>query len=169
MSPAALPEPLRAFLRDNEHAMLTIGTNIGAVLLVKAPSRDIESCRGRRAMQLDYELHENEYGPLLRLVLSVPDERLGTLLLETFCNLADPDQLREWRELLSGAPIKLAFYDEHLVHRLSKVVGPATEAARALLERAVAMLEATPPVARNFDRAKLLVMAENPLDAPRER
>lgn len=165
--PFRLPPLTDAWLRPLSFAAITVSTEVGTIVLAKAPAADIESCRGSVPIVARYELHVNEYGPVLRLLLVIRDRAEHSLLLETFGNVSDPVQLAEWRDLLSRPELRLLFVDEQHRRRLGKGVRqPNDDAARSLIPEALRLLKAHDPSMLDFDRAKAIVVAANPLADP---
>jgi hypothetical protein len=160
----ALPPELQAFLADHAYACVSQQTSDGTVLVVKIPSQDIESCRGRQQILVRYELYTTAHGPALRLLLAIHDVPGAPLKMETFCNVGDPVQLAEYRDLLSRAALRVLFYDEALEHRLSKVIPqPSDPATEALIPEALTLLKRTDPSLLDFDKAKAIIVDEVPL------
>jgi len=171
--PVKLPPPLASYLRDQTYAMLAQDTTDGAVLIVKMPSADIEDCRGRLPIYVVYQVHKTEYGPLARLVLVVymkvrmpfeDIEEQTSIVMETFFNPADPQQLADLKDLTSRDQLRVLFYNDDLEHVLSKRVTQshreeldslADTVLRLFLEMSLNMFD--------FDKAKAIVIAENPI------
>lgn len=162
--PITLPPVLRQFLAPIPYGAISAMTNDGAVLVLKAPASDIESCRGAAPVRTRYELHATDHGPVVRLVLVVHDRPDAHLTFESFCNVLDARQLAEWEDLLSRPYLRVLFFDQDLTHRLSKRISqPVDLASRELLPRARRLLALIDPAALDFDQAKASVMADNPI------
>ena len=158
-----LPPDLDTFLRPRTYAMLTLGSSIGTVIVIKAPSKDIDTCRGRRKIEISYELYEYPGGPVLRMILRILDKS-GPLVMETFCNADQNDQRDDWRSLLAADTLRLVFFDEAHTCRLSKLITQPPDPTRAkLIPTALGILVRTDPGARDFDGAKAACMAANPI------
>ncbi len=154
-----LPPELADFLRGHEYACLTHGTDRGTVFLLKAPSADIESARGRIPTSLSHELYSHPRAPVIRLLLHLHDQPSQPLAFETFINVRDPDQLEEYRDLAGQDLHRLLFYDEVLEHRLSKLVrNRAGAQMQQILTIAARLSAAIPYDWFDFDAAKAEVM-----------
>src|SRR5258705_10479267 len=70
----ALPRELRQFLRDHEFACVTESTDQGTVLILKAPSADIESARGTVPIEMRHELCDSLTPPVIRMVTTLYDQ-----------------------------------------------------------------------------------------------
>jgi hypothetical protein len=163
--PVQLPPILRAFLRTQPFALLTIGSTDGTILIAKIPGADIESCQGRQKIHVRYELHSSQTGPALRLVLTIHDRPGEPLFLETFFNPADDVQMADFADLVAREHLRILFYDEKLKHRLSKKVPQPTNASLDLLvPEAMRLLTETYGFNFNFDQTKADIMASYPLD-----
>ena len=162
--PVTLPPELDELLRPLTYALVTTGSTLGPVLIAKAPWEDIDACRGPRKIILTNELHEYPGGPVLRLVLTIEDPASGPLVLETFCNIAELDQLADWRSLLAADELRLVFFDEQHRCRLGKLIPQAPDADRAaIIPRALEILARTDPRELDFTAAKAACMAANPI------
>lgn len=90
--PSTLPPDLAEFLKTQELACLTHATDRGTILVIKAPSREIRSVRGRVPIQLRHELYDYPQAPVVRMVLTIYDQPSRPLALETFVNVEDEQQ-----------------------------------------------------------------------------
>ncbi len=157
--PFELPPELADFLRTTDVACLMHATNQGTALVVKLPSPDILSIRGRVPMELRHELYYHPTAPVIRTVLTVYDQPETPLALETYTNIQDPDQRADFAALSAQDQLLLLFYNERLAHRLTKVL-PLTEpeVVTAILADADFLLYRIPVESIDFDRAKRDVM-----------
>jgi hypothetical protein len=164
LHPTSLPSSLAEFLRDQEYACVTEATELGTILVVKAPSVDIESARGAVPIGLRHELYEHPAAPVIRLVTTIYDQPQHPLALETFINVSDEAQRVDYAALATQDHLYLFFYDEQLQHRLSKQVRlPDPTAMSEVLTRASALLTAIPTEQFNFEEAKAAVQARTRL------
>src|SRR5687768_8245661 len=90
-SDAALPPELAAVLHEPAYACVTVSTDQGTGLLIKAPGYEITAMRGRVPISLAHELYDHPAAPVIRLALRIYDDPLAPLALETFINVAEPD------------------------------------------------------------------------------
>lgn len=166
--PRSLPPVLAGFLRNQEYALLLVDTTDGAVLVLKAPDRDIDAIRGPVPILVRWELYRYPTGPIIRLVLVARTNDAGAeLVLETFCNPGDPDQLEDLEDALSRPYLRVLCYDQRLRHRLSKRLAQPADAETADIPKlALRMLAETDPAVLDFDAAKAALQAETPLDGP---
>lgn len=156
---ADLPPELAQFLRTQEYAALLHATNHGTVLVVKAPRHEISSIRGRVPVEVRHELYSHPMSPVIRMVTRIYDQPGSALALETYVNVADPDQRADYAALSTGSTLLMLFYDEHLNHVLSKRVGGMRpEVIEEVLRQADQLLYAIPTPQRDFDLAKADVM-----------
>jgi len=163
-TPVELPPGLDQFLETREFAMVTIGSDNGTVLVVKAPKADIESCRGQVGFLIRHELFETPYCPVLRLLIQIKDQPDSHLIFEMFTNPADPLQLAEFEDLLSQTHLRMLFFDEHHEYRLAKKVSQCHHEDRTkLAPEARRLLLRINPKDLDFDRAKRVVVEENPI------
>jgi hypothetical protein len=167
-----LPPMLAEFLRDKQYAMLATSSNKGAILIAKMPAADIRECSGRVPVHVDYQLFRTPYGPVVRLVLEIYSEPVHTkggidqssFLMETFFNSDDPEQRADLADLIGREYLRVAFFDETLQHVISKrITHTQNDDLRALAVTAHRLLMETPPDQRDFDRAKQIIMDENPI------
>src|SRR5688572_4295587 len=87
-----LPPELVAFLKDQRYACVTEATDRGTVFVVKVPGAEIESLRGPVPIHQQHELYDHPKAPVIRLVTTIYDRPDRPLKLETFINIADPQQ-----------------------------------------------------------------------------
>lgn len=160
-----LPPDLDRFLAEQAYALLTAETTDGTILIAKLPDHEIESLRGQLPIRSRFELFRHPAGPVLRLTLTFFDRPGSHLTLETFCNVDDPTQLREWADLLCQPALRVAIFGELRRQRLGKRVGlPPDLGRQELIPTALRLLAAIAPDERDFDQARAAVIADNPLD-----
>src|SRR3712207_1292033 len=90
--PNQLPPELAAFLGQHDYAALLHATDLGPVLVVKAPGHEIVSVRGRVPIGFNHELYDHPAAPVIRIVTRIYDQPARPLAFETFVNVGDPDQ-----------------------------------------------------------------------------
>jgi len=157
--PSPLPEQLADFLKNRAFACLMHGTDKGTVFVVKVPSRDIKSARGRVPIHLRHELYQHPSAPVVRTVIRIYDQPDLPLALETFTNVQDEAQRAEFAALAVQKSVLLLFYDEGLKHRLTKQVDSApNDAIPEIVRQADELLARIPPGQFDFDRAKAAVV-----------
>jgi len=160
----ALPPDLAAFLKDQPYACLTHRTNVGTVLVAKLPATEIESIRGTTPVQVRHELHALPMAPVIRMVLSIYDQPDAPLALETFVNVADPEQRADYADLIRRHDLRVLFYDEALSHRLTKRLrGTSPVELRRLLSLAERLRATIHPDRYDFDAAKAAVLEQTAL------
>lgn len=159
--PNQLPPELGDFLREQQYAALLHATNIGTILVVKAPRHEISSVTGRVPISFNHELYQHPASPVIRLLTRIYDQPSRPLALETFINVGDPDQRADYAALNRQDELHLLFYDEQLHHRLTKTSrGTDRAAVGRLLKAADQLLAAIPHDRRDFDTAKARVMEQ---------
>jgi hypothetical protein len=159
LEPSPLPEDLAEFLRDVDIACLMQETDQGTAFVLKLPTQDIESARGRVAIRLRHELYAHPAAPVIRTLLTLYDQPERPLALETFTNIEDEDQRSNFAALAHQEALLLLFYDEQLAHRLTKVVPQSNpEQSVVVLAYAEQLLPTIPKEEFDFDRAKQAVM-----------
>jgi hypothetical protein len=159
-----LPPALRQFLETREFAMVATGSDQGTLLVVKAPSADIESCRGQVGFLIRHELFQTAYCPVLRLLIQIKDQPDSHLTFEMFTNPSDPIQLAEFEDLLSQTHLRMLFFDEQHQCRLVKQVSQVHHEDRSkLAPEARRLLAEIDPRDLDFDRAKRVIVDENPI------
>jgi hypothetical protein len=157
--PIALPPELADFLEDQALAALFHASDIGTLLVVKAPAREIPSLGGTFPIGVEHQLYDHPAAPVIRSLVSFHDRPDAPLRLETFTNVADPDQRAHFAALADQQELPILLYDESLRHRLSKRLRNATAAQiPEIVATADRLLAAIPPGARDFDRAKAEIM-----------
>lgn len=164
LPPNELPPELAAFLRTQDYACLTQGTDQGTVFVLKAPRREIESLRGTVPIQLRHELHQHPSAPVIRMVVTIYDQPASPLAFDTFINVDDPAQGMDFLNLAALDELRFLFYDESLSHRLTKTVANRRpEDIVRIVSEALTLRFSIPEEQFNFDRAKAAVMERNPL------
>src|SRR5215204_5452132 len=81
LEPSPLPQELAEFLHDQD-----------TVFVIKLPTQDIESARGRVPIHLRHELYAHPNAPGIRTTLRIYDQPEAPLALETFTNIEDEYQ-----------------------------------------------------------------------------
>jgi hypothetical protein len=157
--PSPLPTDLAEFLRDIEVACLMQETDQGTIFVIKLPARDIDSARGTVPIHLRHELYALPTAPVIRTILVIYDQPEAPFALETFTNIEDEQQRSSFAGLAQQDKLILLFYDEQLVHRLTKVV-PQDDPGQStiVLTTAERILTDIPREQFDFDRAKQAVM-----------
>ncbi len=157
--PPALPAELVVALAGVEYACLTIGTEAGTVLVLKAPRIEIASARGRVPIQLGHELYDHPNAPVIRMALRIFDQPQAPLAMETFINVADEAQRADYAVLANQDEIPLLFLAEALQQRLAKRI---SHHGRDIVPQVVAaaqqLLSHIPEDRFDFERAKQAVM-----------
>src|SRR6266540_3023158 len=155
LEPSPLPAELAEFLRDKDVACLMQGTDQGTAFVLKLPTQDIESARGRVVIQLRHELYAHPAAPVIRTLLTLYDQPDRPLALETFTNIRDEDQRNCFAILAHQEALLLLFYDEELTHRLTKVVPQSNpEQSAIVLAYAEQILATIPKEEFDFEKAK---------------
>lgn len=164
LQPFELPEELKEFLRQteaDEYVMVTSASDQGTVYVVKAPAGDIVGMRmqGNIPMQVTHELYQEPEAPVIRSLVKVYDDPKRPLALETFTNVRDKEQRRDFATLSDQPRYIFTFYDEHLQHQLTRFVDNTHGAETAALFR-LALLASSriSDQQYDFDRAKAAVI-----------
>lgn len=158
-TPDALPPELVAALEGVDYACVTVGTTAGTALLLKAPRHEIESARGAVPIRLGHEFYAHPAAPVIRMALHIFDQPEAPLALETFINVADPDQRADYAALADQDEILLLFLDENLAERLTKRIShPGRDVVPQIVTAADQLLGQIPPDQFDFERAKQAVM-----------
>jgi hypothetical protein len=164
LEPSPLPPELAEFLWGQEIACLMQETDQGTVFVIKLPTQDIESARGRVPIQLLHELYAHPNAPVIRTTLRIYDQPEAPLALETFTNIEDENQRNAFAALTHQEAFFLLFYDEKLTHTLTKVVPQSSpEQSAEVLAYADRLLATIPQEQFDFERAKQAVMGATDL------
>lgn len=164
MKTVSLPRALKYFLAMHEYALVSVASSDGAVLVAKMDRSEIETCSGRLPVQVRYEVHSAITGPAVRLLLEIHTPSDAPLVLETFFNPAETDQMDDLEDLLAREHLRILFFDEELEHRLSKkVTQPKNEQMPTIAPEARRLLAECDPSDLNFDRTKEAIMLYYPL------
>ncbi len=121
--PIPLTPDLAAFLATQDVACLMQETSNGTAHVIKLPTREIESLRGRVPIHVRHEVYAHPAAPVIRSVITIYDQQDHPLALETMTNIAEQDQRNHFARLASQKDLLLLFYDEQLHHHLSKRLG----------------------------------------------
>src|SRR4051794_14358283 len=158
--PIALPPELAAFLaRAGDFACLTQATDRGTAYVIKAPAAELLTLRGTFPIGLQHELYAHPAAPVIRTVLRLYDRPQHPLKVESYLNIAEPDQRADFAALAAQEEVMLLFYDHDVRHRLSKVVPyPDRSDIPLILARADELRAAIPPERFNYAKAKAAVL-----------
>jgi len=159
-----LPLELAVFLRKQRYVALLHATDLGAVLVVKAPGHEIESVRGLVPIGFNHELYDHPAAPVIRMVSRIYDQPDRPLAFETFVNVGDAVQRADYEALSRQDELVMLFYNQMVNHALSKRVR-LTDQPQLLQVLTVAdrLLAAIPEHQRAFDAAKAEVMRQTNL------
>lgn len=157
-----LPSDLAAFLKSQRLACLLLGTegDDGSGFVIKAPGAEIEGLRGPLPILFRQELYHHPSSPVIRLLLRLYDRPPSSLAFESFVNIDDEEQRRDYGTLANQEMVNLYFYDEALVHRVTHQVRNSLRGNVPLVLAAALRLRARIVDDRfDFDRAKADVIA----------
>ena len=155
---------LADFLRTRERACLLAPTDQGTILVVKLPDKDIVTLSGRFPIHFRAALYDHPSAPVIRLLTTFYDRPQNPLRLESFINIAEEDQRRDFAALSQQQEFYMLFYDQHLAHRLTKGVnGLDQEQLQRILDQAHQLRSRIPPHLYDFDRAKDTIILTTPL------
>jgi hypothetical protein len=130
-------------------------TDQGSVFVVKAHHRDIQSLRGNVPVRVLHQHYQHPQAPVIRTVITWYDQPASPLALESFTNIADPDQRADFLDLAQRQELRFLFYDASLRHRLTKVVPNHDRETISQISSTAEKLRAQIPADRfDFDAAK---------------
>ena len=133
-------------------------------MIIKAPTRDIQSVRRTEPVQVSCSLFDYPQAPVIRTVIKIFDQPLFPLAFKTFTNIDDPQQRDDFAAFAQQEHLILLFYDEQLRHRLNKLVpNPRDETLPRILAQAQQLRAAIPDEHYDFDAAKAQVMEDTRL------
>jgi len=163
--PSPLPPEMTEFFRDYDYACLAEVSDHGTVFIIKAPIQDILSCWGNVPIQVQHQLYKHFAAPVIRSLITIYDQA-DPLAFETFYNIMDAEQRQALTAQTQQDELLLLFYDEALIHRLSKKLlnkAKAKEELTHLIEEADGHLTNLDLDVFDFDLAKAEVMQESTL------
>ena len=150
-----LPLELAEVLRAPAYACLTVGTDQGTVVVIKAPAAEIQRVRGPIPVELRHQLFEHPAAPVIRITLRLFDDPDAPLAMETFINVRDPAQRADYAALAQQDHIDLLFYDEVLQIRLRKqIIHSSAAVVPGVLAAAEERARSIPEATYNFNQAK---------------
>lgn len=153
-----LPPELAEVLQAPDYACLTVGTDQGTVVIIKAPATEIQQLQGDIPIELAHQLFEHPVAPVIRITLRLFDDPDAPLAMETFIDVRDPAQRAEYAALAQQDSIDLLFYDEQLQIRLRKQIGHSSAAVVPdVLAAAEERARAIPETTYDFNQAKAAV------------
>jgi hypothetical protein len=155
-----LPPEMAEFLKTQDLAAFWWSTNFGTSMVIKAPRAEIDSVRGTVPIHLAHSLYDHPQAPLIRSTMQIIDQPDSHLALETYTNVADPQQRSDFARLARQRQIRLLFYDEALTNQLIKVIQSGKpEDIRQILQLADELHRRIPVDQFDFDAAKAAVLA----------
>jgi hypothetical protein len=85
-------------------------------------NRIISKFTGNVLMRGTHELHREPQAPVIRSVVKIYDDPMHPLAIETFTNVRDDEQRRNF-DTLTGQPMYIfTLYNPQLTHRLTKLM-----------------------------------------------
>ena len=155
----ALPAAVAKQLVGGEAASLLFPSDRGTVMISKLPAHEFEGLRGSLLIRLSQEIHQHPAAPVIRMSMRLYGRAEQPVCIETFINVADPEQRLDFESLTSQGQLYLLLYDEQLRHRSTKRLGGLDrESIRETLRRADALRASIPEEQFDFDLAKTDVM-----------
>lgn len=168
-----LPDDLQqALLSTSEPVCSALIVNAIASVIVKAPSDEVASFRGAIPVLYRYELGRFEEGAVIRLYLEIKDRPASPYSMETFLNPAADHDLELLRQLISQAVLDIHFFDMAVNYVFSKRLRHRKLQRRelgALMDMALAHLQAVSPEQLNWQVAKAKFQRQMPLCGPDRR
>jgi hypothetical protein len=129
------------------------------VLVIKAPSANIQSVRSRLPIWLRQELHDHPAAPVIRMILTFYDQSESPRALEMFIHVDDEQQRADAAALADQEDPLMFFYDEVLRPQFTKVMlYHSQEALTQILFTTEQIHDAIPREQFDFDAAKTAVM-----------
>ena len=155
--------PLLQFLKERPYACVTEDAGSETVLVVKIPGTRIRSLDSESSIYISHEVFEHEAGPVIRIVTNFRAVD-APFSMETFVDIADPQQRREYQQLAKQDVLHLLFFDESLQHRATRAIsGTGCQNVQQVLRSAEGMLGRVPLAKRDFVRAKSEVQGRTTL------
>jgi hypothetical protein len=154
--PNELPSEIREVFENTGYGCLAVETNIGVVHVCHAAGNDIEGFADKPA-RYQWQLIQMPTAPLLRLEINIDDQPGNPYRFESFLNAAADDQARVLAQLVNQNQLFLAFYDERLDYRFTKILPHDEQQWQQLdelWEQADSYWESLPPELGDFDLAK---------------
>lgn len=162
LPPFELPEALKEFFRQtgaDEYVMVTNASDQGTLFVVKAPELDIAGMRGNIPMRVTHELYREPEAPVIRTMVKIYDDPAQPLALETFTNIRDEEQRRNFDTFSDQPRYIFTFYNQHLQYRLTKLMeNTHREHTASLFRQALLVSSHIPDQRFNFDLAKAAVI-----------
>jgi hypothetical protein len=121
-----------------------------------AADSDIEGF-ANKPVSYQWQLVKMPTAPLIRLELTILDRPGNPYRFESFLNVAEENQARILAQLAGQDRLYLAFYDDDLSHRFTKIVDHDRQQWQyldELVDEALEHWQQIPPDQRDFDRAK---------------
>ena len=159
-----LPPAIREVFERTGYGCLAAESSRGIVHVCHASDEDISNFIDKPA-EARWDLIEMPTAPLVRLELLVYDDPRDPFCVESFLNVAAPDQMAVLAELAGQEELYMAFYGDDLTYHYTTVVPHGEQQWQRLdeiISRAEAYCQSLPPEARDFDRAKALYMRIHP-------
>jgi hypothetical protein len=124
-----------------------------------APDPELAAMGGPVPIGITHELYRLPTAPVIRLVTAFYDRPHEPLAFETFINVGDPQQRREYALLATQRELPILLYDRELTYVRGKRVAIRNGAEiAAILRAAEELYQAIPAEQVDFDRAKQEVM-----------
>lgn len=157
--PEGLPPELAEAFRGQRYACVTVATDQGTALFIKAPALEISRIPSPVPIRLQHFLYQHPAAPVIRMLLTIYDQPSSPLAMDTFINVEDGQQRAEYAALADQERIPLLFHDEGLRRRRGITVGNGSrEEVRRIVRMADTLLSQIPRERFDFDRAKADVL-----------
>lgn len=156
------PQEVRGVLERFGYGCLAVESDIGIVHVCHAADADIDGFVNK-PVQSRWRLIKMPTAPLIRLELTIYDRTEEPYRFESFLNIAQKDQARVLAQLANQDRLYLAFYDDELQYRYTKVIPHDRQNWQYIDELTMESQEywsQIPPEQRDFDMAKTEFMRQ---------
>jgi hypothetical protein len=156
-----LPPEICEVFENFGYGCLSTESDIGVVHICHAADRDIEGF-ANKPVKSQWQLIKMPTAPLIRLELVILDRPEDPYRFESFLNVAAEDQARILAQLANQDLLYLAFYDDQLDYRFTKIIHHNEQQWQQLdeiAEQADIYWDELPTDKRDFDIAKVEFMS----------
>jgi hypothetical protein len=151
-----LPQEIWEVFKRTGYGCLAVESDIGVIHVCHAADDDIDGF-ANKPITYQWQLIKIPTAPLIRLVFTIQDRPDNPYRFESFLNVADDNQVNILSKLANQDRLYMAFFDDALDYRFTKVVPHGIQQWQYLDELVMEAQDywsKIPPDERDLDQAK---------------
>lgn len=159
LQPQGITPELADVLKRQKYACMTVSTDQGTALFIKAPASEIRRIPSPVPIRLQHFLYEFPSAPVIRMLITIYDVPAHPLAMDLFVNVEDEQARGDYAALADQAEVPFLFHDEQLRRQRAITVRNGDhEQIREIVAGADRVLAGIPKESFDFMLAKAAVV-----------